>query len=233
MELLSTEKEIESPKTEVNFEELTSEIKLGFLKERRVVYSLIDLVGRLKEKIPNYNTILSDDASGRLVSRFLRHIVNKKRAELGEELVPIFFLAGGRHSNTGSMKEQLRKAMKKRGGDFKKTLLVTEYIETGRNISSLVQVLEEAGIDFDVAAVSVAINPEAYKNNLSKRLYYGSIGDAGLSFWRKGTGVHVVSGSEVESAIVRNKEEPEKQAYVNQARIDIKVLAEKIYNLTQ
>jgi hypothetical protein len=59
---------------------------------KNLVRSFAALANEVKELLPYYGTIVSDDASGRLVSLFFRKIVNRKREELGKEPVSTYFL---------------------------------------------------------------------------------------------------------------------------------------------
>lgn len=170
----------------INVEELSDGLKAPF-ESKELIRSLAGLVLKLKEKLPQYDTIISDDASGRLVSLMLRRIINKKKEGPEQDRVPIYFIAGGEHyykSVDEPIGEFIDDEIKKRNG-LGKTLLATEYIESGNGIYKLIKILEDKGIDFDVAAVSIINKPKYYKDNLTKRLYYGEIGSSGLELYNK------------------------------------------------
>lgn len=163
-------------------------------RKKLAIKSLARLVLELQEQIPHYDTILSDDASARLASLFLKEVINKKKAELGQKSVQIFFVASGRHGGeeTNTIVDRFIAEKKISLG---KTLLVSEYIETGKSINILVKILEKYGIDFDIASVSVdgefidKINhsreTKDHFSSLIKRLRYGTKGRAGLAFFHQ------------------------------------------------
>ena len=66
--------------------------------------------------------------------------------------------------------------------------MVTEYIQTGDSIMRIIELLEELGIDFDVASVSMSEEPVDYIKkfgDIFKKVYFGeNSSSAGLSFYR-------------------------------------------------
>lgn len=178
---LELKKDLESG---IDVEALSKGLEKPF-ESKELIGSLANLVLKLREKLPQYDTIISDDASGRLVSLILHRIINKKKEELGRDRIPTYFIAGGQYyskSVDSAIGKVIDEEIKKRKS-LGKTLLVTEYIESGDSIEKLIKILESKGIDFDVAAVSIIEKPESYKTNLTKRLYYGEIGGSGLELY--------------------------------------------------
>ncbi|OGZ61696.1 MAG: hypothetical protein A3H51_02615 [Candidatus Spechtbacteria bacterium RIFCSPLOWO2_02_FULL_38_8] len=117
---------------------------------RETIEALARLVLELRERILQYDTILSDDASGRLPSLLILKIIKKLK---GGNMPQIYFLAGGRYTEL-ERREQIRIFLKKNKDKFGKTLLVTEYIRTGESIGNLIALLEKANIIFDTASVT-------------------------------------------------------------------------------
>lgn len=175
--------------------------------------AMTSLVEKLKSKLENpeqiYDTLLSDEASGRLVTLFLRNIINKQREKFDKEPAKTFFIAGGGRSKNFSIAgsrhwsedAEARTAdfIAKNKAKFNKTLLITEYIVTGHSIKTLSEILDKQGIQHDIATVSIE-----YKNSLKddkpsiyKKLYFGSIGGTGLIFYRRSydTGVEKLESS--------------------------------------
>lgn len=115
----------------------------------------------LKEEIPHYDTIISDDVSGRLVSLFLREVINKEKIEINEQPVQTYFIAGV----SSCYEDDFNKAKVKKIEEFislkfpsiKKALLVTEFIATGNTLNPIVKNLEKQDISFDIASVSISL----------------------------------------------------------------------------
>ncbi len=147
------------------------------------VETLARLVLELGVRLPKYDTIISDDASARLVSLLMRKIINFKKEEAGEKPVETYFVAGGHHDNS-MVYNSIDEFISSKKDDLGNTLLVTEYIFSGNSILALIRILEKNKIKFDLAAVSVASKPSLYDNRITKRLYYGE-GSKGLNFYDK------------------------------------------------
>ena len=115
----------------------------------------------LKEEIPHYDTIISDDVSGRLVSLFLREVINKEKIEINEQPVQTYFIAGV----SSCYEDDFNKAKVKKIEEFislkfpsiKKALLVTEFIANGNTLNPIVKNLEKQDISFDIASVSISL----------------------------------------------------------------------------
>lgn len=195
------------------------------------------LVFELEEQLPNYDTIISDDVSGRLVSIFLREIINKKKKELGKEQVQTYFISGGRHDNE-KIYDAIGEFISKKRSSIGRALLVTEFIGSGESINSVVNILEKQNVDFDVASLSVSDyflekgKDEEKFNDLTKRLRYGMKNDAGMYFYGgcstgfkkdiKGDSAHPI-GIQDQDFLQKEKNK--------QARKDMRLMAEEIYKL--
>lgn len=129
----------------------------------------IALVRKLKEAIDKeeYNTLIGDDASGRVPTLILRKVMSD-RINIGNPLLSpmekreslmTYFVSGGQglSDETLGYLKLFFESIKKAGN--KKFLLVTEYIQSGRSASKLADILESAGVNFDIA--STFIDPEA------------------------------------------------------------------------
>ena len=203
-------------------------------RTRDVSKSLARLVLELEDQIPHYDTIISDDASGRLVSLFLREVINRKKAELDQQPVQTYFIAGGRCNDQNTYKA-IDKFIAKKKPSINKALLVTEFIETGASINSIVKKLDKYNINFDVASVSVSgdfFNDKTKKElaSLVKRLRYGTKDETGLAFYGKSfTGV--VKVYQAKSAHPVKQENIRSRKILNEARRDMKLLATEILKL--
>ena len=190
---VANEKElVGTPHTRMEQEEveriISTTISRDFLLERlksalflnRPSYSKITieylarLVLELRERIFQYDTILSDDASGRLPSLLLRKIINRTR----DTSIPVYFLAGGHGIHRRA--EQIEVFLKKKKGELGKVLLVTEYVYSGLSVTNLTDILKKVGIVFDVASVVVGGKAE-YEGDI----IYGNRGTSAQLFYNK------------------------------------------------
>jgi len=233
METLGEENEL---LRRVDFDKLRAELKIlgRNFEDNRPLESLARLLIRTKENLAGYDSIVSDDTSGRLVSLIFRNIINRKRGEVEKEPVKIFFVG-----SLGDRKELFRDFLKKNKDNLGKTLLVTEFIKTGESINPLTEALEEEKIDFDIGAVSVAgilgdtkLYPPAVRNHL----YFGEMSDSGSDFH----GLQALSGVEKSmedsffpQALWKSGDERYDQDSINAARGDVKTVAEELYKLVE
>ncbi len=65
--------------------------------DKEILKVFIKLVENLSDKLSTYDTILSDDTSGRLTSLVLRKVINEARKRKGLDSIDTYFLASGRH----------------------------------------------------------------------------------------------------------------------------------------
>lgn len=226
-------KEIKDVSFNSEIERLISEEIVSYrLGSRNVIESMAILALKLEKDLLNYDTIISDDASGRLVSLFLRELVDKKRKESGKPDVQTYFLSGGVEGI--SKKEEFLRDKKDKLG---RVLLVTEYIVTGEHIGALAYLLEKLGVDFDLAALSSA-EPKKYGD---KKIIFGSKGSVGIDLWNypQVAGVYTkVEGVKKHTLHPRHvrhiaEEDPHAavsfdQETINQARKDIKKIAQVV-----
>lgn len=171
----------------INFDQLVDKMKTMLFKKKELIRSLARLVLELKERITDYDTILSDDSSGRLVSLLLRKIINKQRKKSGKEGIKTNFLNTGRALESIETFEAVKKFLLSKK-DLGKILIVTEYIETGGSMSRFLKLLEEINIkNYDVATVS--IRPGGFSKplikKLGKRFKYGEHSFAGMAFHKR------------------------------------------------
>lgn len=231
----------ESDKQKIDVSALLEKIKTSRLREAiyadNLCESLIHLVQELKKEMPNYDTILSDDTSGREISLLLRRLIDKKRDELSKPPVQTYFLASGRHSGYESeILNSIKTFIENKKDHMGKVLLVTEFISSGRSISKLVKILEQQKINFDVAALSIDLSPEdrKYQDNighLGEKFKYGSIGDIGLAFYRPIRSLDKIYmyGKNISAhPYIRKDIFKDEQNRIKESREDIEVLAEEL-----
>ncbi len=149
----------ESLDSEFNFEEMAE-----------IEPAMVSLVEQMKENIETgkYDTLISDDAGGRVVTLVLRNIIKKQNPD--KSCDTYFVSAEGAfrapfknsnleseedHDNYEKLLQHLRNI--KSEAETKDALLVTQYVHSGRTITHLAEALEKAGIHkFDVAALSAS-----------------------------------------------------------------------------
>ncbi len=182
----------------IDVDSLAKKMETGvFENEARIdiIQAFARLVLELREKIGQYETILVDDASGRVPGIFLGEVAKLSRAKKGLRTPDTFFIAAGKHrmySKTLAIKDFLEGKKTKLGN----TLLVTEFIQTGNSINEIVKILEDINVDFTVAALSAPARPDDSgnmqrakrhyegKEGLRKRLVYGGIEGGGMLFYK-------------------------------------------------
>src|SRR3989344_8649833 len=79
----------------INIIELMKNFKAISFWEKEGLTALLKLIIKLKENIGKYESIVSDDASGRLVSLILQKIANKIRKDNDKDQIRVLFIAGG------------------------------------------------------------------------------------------------------------------------------------------
>jgi len=136
------------------------------------------LVKKLKEGIDKgeYDMLIGDDASGRIPTLVLRGILNSRKRKLNPELkcvdseIKTRFVAGGQLENEKELEVAFDKI---KSENFKKALIVTEYISSGKSMERIAKVLNDFKIPFDIAAF--ISNKEKIQIPESSRLLYGEL----------------------------------------------------------
>jgi len=168
----------------VNVGELKNKLKaVDFSKKETgldpALKALVRLVVELKDNVPKYNTILSDEIGGRLPSLLLREIINKKRKKMGLPSADIYFLNVGK-DKPSIIKKAIQKFILEKKDTLGKVLVVSEFLVSGENVEMLTKPLEGIGVDFDVATVSVSARKiEDLDNSIKHHLYYGDTSGVG------------------------------------------------------
>jgi len=215
--------------------------KTDYPFDRESIEALARLVIKLEDKLPDYDAVLSDEASGRLPSLFLRKIINHAREKAGLDPARIYFLAGGRHHNRAK-NEAMKNFLAGKKGGIEKALMVTEFIRFGDGIMGLMESASEAGIDFDLAVVSSEESSGEYVRRFGKifkKAVYGRESSAvGLAFYGQPFVNGVVKDGENPSPHPEAAFSPSQYEKLNrsepklkQAREGIDFLAEEFYKL--
>jgi hypothetical protein len=159
---------------------LFNQMETDIFRSKMVIETFVSLVEKLGEKLPTYDTILSDDASGRLMSLVLRKVIDETRRREGKEGTNTYFLAMGRWD----FESGAAKFLRNKKSEIKKALVVTEYIQSGNSMGKSADILDGLGISFDIATLSIRRELDDYPENISRRLIYGlDNSELGLRFW--------------------------------------------------
>lgn len=233
---INLEQDWDNVRQKLNFEELANySLIIGNVSPYRpeLIKSLALLSLKLKDKLTNYDTILIDDASGRLVGLYLlEQIKAKKRNEGISTKTMAYGIIGGDISD--EQKNAVKNFIKTKKNKLGKTLLVTEQVLSGEAIIRIAKLLKQKRINFDIASVSV--NPE-FLNSKNKhrwaknKLTYGSLGLDGSDFKHIEKGV--TKRSPLTNSIDESSPHPQKDKYSNQSTINasrkyIRYLAQNI-----
>jgi len=235
----------------INIDSISQKIRidLPLTSREQVVKSLSRLCLELKDKAVNYDTILSDDASGRFVSLFLKKMIDKKRSEQKKPKTKIFFLPGRyiydddfQPSKPSRLSldsyDPIEKFVESKKYSIKKALVSTEFISSGYTIKRIVDILEDAGVDFDIAALSLKWGPQYFDPRIGARLIYGNVDSVGRDAFYKADflGVHKIQtiGEDksnkpyINNKLIRKPADPE---LIRAARRDVETLTQELLPL--
>lgn len=183
------QKEARAMFSEIDIEDLSGKMETDPFRRKSLIDAFMCLVYNLKERLPIYDTILSDDASGRLVSLVLRKVINRAREQRREKPVRTYFLATGRHERfPEEIDRNIESFLEKKKPHIGKALVVTEHISSGDSMNSIVDILEKLEIGFDIASLSVFYPRGRYGNSIDSRLTYGSESSIGLDLYHDQSG---------------------------------------------
>ena len=216
--------------TVIDTKALSEEMESKPFQNKQLIEALARLVIELEDNITEYDTVLSDDASGRFVSLLLKNIIDKKREEVEKDKAQIYFVASGRDSNR-KRDLAIKKFIANKKDSLGKTLLVTEYVKTRKSIEFLMKLLKQKNIDFDTATISMSGEPEDYNDFIQKTgIKYGEVGGIGKDFYDGS----IFSG--VEKTLIHESAHPKRTGEfdpekVGVARRDIDTLSEELSKL--
>jgi len=157
------------------------ERKYNFKEIAELEKPIENLVGQLKEAIDSgkYDTLIGDDASGRIPTLILRKVILERFRKLHPDATPeqereavkTFFIAGGYAKNN----EELRKffSEKLKNNVTKKVLFITEAIVSGSTVNRVIRLLEGEGISSDVAAVESPYVPNKESADIIAEIFKG------------------------------------------------------------
>jgi hypothetical protein len=234
------------PLLEIDFDQLAPRMQSDFFQDKTVLESLSRLVVKLKERIYQYDAVISDEVSARLITLLI-----DKTFDLRGKHIPTYFVTGG-HVEKYLLEDELLKYYQEVNNFFKrkiksgqKVLLVTEYIKSGEGLNFLIESLQRNDIDLDIATLGLYY-PETHYSNIPAKIIYGEVDDSG-----KGVGErlhdeekhlagvfkdssdaykNLAHPKTLVSAGIDTTPETKKQHYdsINQVRKDINLLAKEL-----
>lgn len=120
----------------------------------RIVEPMALMIAKLPPLV-DYNTLIGDDVSARIPTLVMRKVVNYFRSQKGLPNIRTFFIVGGEYLKEDII-EQRNAFFKRHSQEWGKTLYLTEYVELGMGTKQMAEGLTGAGINFDIAAISIA-----------------------------------------------------------------------------
>ena len=121
-----------------------------------------DLLEKLRERIKNgdYQLVIGDDASGRLPALLMHRVVRAVYRKSGRGELPLLFLAGSgglqdsqRREKTEKLESFIRSCIEET--PLRRVLIVTEVVQTGESLRPLCHVLQDLGLQYDIATVGI------------------------------------------------------------------------------
>ncbi len=170
-----------------NWERTLTELKTSLnrpeLKSTGILETMFDLCEKLRPIATDLDVIISDEASGRVPSLIIKSTLDAFREQQGLPPLKIFFLVGG--YSTFEQKDSVAEFVRTHAVEFRRSLIVTEIIESGESIREFLKPFSQNGLKPIVASVSVARDPSTYRQLFSNKLIYGEVarGGAGQIFY--------------------------------------------------
>lgn len=213
----------------------TSIFSGGWMTKRgQVIKELGRLVVELRERVDRYNTIISDEASGRLVSLIFEKMVNKRREEKEREKAKLYFLAlySREDAEKLGVVEKIDKFIKQKKNELGRVLVVSELAQTGEHLIEFLDILKKNEVDYDAAIVSIA-EAKTLKILSQYNVIYGGKSKAGLSFYSQNEYLGVTKDYLTDSIHPRRIDHGIFLGQMNlgKARHDVKILADEFSKL--
>ncbi|MDO8573693.1 MAG: hypothetical protein Q7R77_02990 [Candidatus Daviesbacteria bacterium] len=142
--------------------------------DSKIICALFNLASKLEPRVLEFDTLVGDDASGRLPTLFLRKVLNNLRIARGGDNIQTLFIAGGSNFLPGVGSSGIESLIR-RQSELGSILFSTEYIREGRSAAILTEFLQKKGMDVTIAAVTVSYELDTHQVNYP--LYYGEIDD--------------------------------------------------------
>jgi hypothetical protein len=202
-------------------------------EDRVVMDALFGLAQRLHPVMTEYSTIVGDDVGGRLPALLYGRLINQVRAESHAPSAQLYFLNGKYRGDL--LDTEFPKAKSNPG----RTLIMTEYVRSGRSVINLYQKVSarQPRDHIDIAAVGM-------RSGYTSEIIKSHMHPASRYFMVRGTQAvedHLYGSKVVQQSGVRKvyeglytRRQPEgvyAEAVVRQARNDIAYIAGTFYEM--
>lgn len=213
-----------------NPEELSHRLETA-ISSPRLLEGLYSLCRQLADEPDKYDTLISDDASGRLVTLVLRRILDNRREKSGLPPMKVWFLASGR--NEPLQQKAIDHFVARHASELGRVLIVTELVDTGDSLRDLTKSFAKKKLLPGIAALSVAEHPTFYAKKFTNNLIFGVQGYAGVDLHDEHTFAGVRKDNTQRGAHPRRYKDFDlpslreaNQEKVNQARQEVKLIAD-------
>lgn len=202
------------------------------LNNPKLLGALARLILEIGRDLDLFDTIISDELSGRPISLLLWNLTNKKRERAGKPPAVGYFIIPPPLSYTAEVKRLEEFLYKSAVGE--RILVATEFIQSGVHIRSLLKAIQnldsrrQSQSTCDIATVSILL-PINYYKDIPARLYWGS---------DKNVGVTLHEGWSPQAGTIKGKVYPLRDPLsfdhteVFRGRKNIALLTDAFYELT-
>jgi len=143
--------------------------------QKQVIENFAHLLLEIKERLPEYDTIISDEASGRNVALFVHKIASKlaessdpDKKRVSTRKPQIYFLNLGRASMTADHVRDFLEIKNSRN-ELGATLVVSEFISKGMTSMQWLKLFKRIGFHPDFATLEIEEKPQKlYKSDMGR-----------------------------------------------------------------
>lgn len=108
----------------------------------------VNLGVELKDRLATFDTVLSDDAGGRLVSLVMGKLINFQREALNLPPSRVFFLASSVNTKAHA---EIEAFLASRRSEIGNALVCTQFVDSGTTIDMLSDIIDRLGIRYTLA----------------------------------------------------------------------------------
>lgn len=144
----------------------------------RLIGPMVCLIRKLPP-LENYQTLVSDDSSGRIPTLIMRDIITWRKSYTGQDRINTRCVIGGTIYLSPKIKDQRGQYFEQSPDIHGKTLVMSEYVTRDLELFNLVVQIRRKGIEADLATVSIEFDPDDPKDPFPYKVYYGEIGKTG------------------------------------------------------
>lgn len=194
------------------------------------------IVSEIKPHMHLYDTIVGDDASGRLPTLVMANLIGRKRIQQGLSSPSVFFLSGGTNiANETVARDTIKEISdlidKDSNKEKRKILIVTEYMNSGESMRILVDEFNKHSVFPDICTLETQVPAEIIWKGQKGNLYSGSSNTiAGKIFFVNSqlSGVESVFGS-----AISKRKDLSKRDFIEtiEAHKDMRLIAEELWKI--